>query len=436
MESPVLFGMVLIFLFTLILCGTALGTLYWKYLAKVASTQQIACPLNKFCPAGTDSQGYSAGVQVILPTDYDDLTDNEYLTFPYYDSFNPTLLTLTVGFDTSTTPIPGTATSYLGITGVGYSEYDNLLTPNITVYVSGLSGYSNVSPILSAIFQEALTQSTSPTKKKAFIEVNTGQRGGNNFFSYQIKVNTFTESIGALTVTSSVSSSSILSGTNTLTFAQAPMINPEHLVDVYQDMNVRNVLQIAPSLDGTGPNQCVEPSFNAEPCANKVYSTEYGVWLDPNWDPTSASSPPTITDNWDDFDDSTPAPSVYFCAPNLDKTIANSSSSGGVAGGNGTAGLGGYQQVQTAPNVTNAISADGTFAGNYVNPQDSSTLNKTNFYNQGLVFCGGATPSLTNTTDKNTGLTSGTDPNPLQPYSSKYPNPDTGPNYTNLGWSS
>lgn len=451
MESPIILGMTLIFLFVIILCGATLAVLYWKSLAQVAKTQQIACPLNKFCPAGTKNDGSLASVKIILPVDFDEITDGEEITFPYYDSnSNPVQKNLVVAFNT-TDDVPGSnASTYLDISNVGYSTYTSS-SPNITIYVAGLSGRDDVSSILPAIFLKAFRQSGSPVRKLAFVDITTGTTNGNDYLQYAIKTFGISENVNDLNVSSSNSSSTILTGVDSLTFTATMGVNPEQLTDVYADMNYINKYQIAPAFLGTTQSRCVEPSFNAKSCENTSYVG--GVWKSNFSNPNVTSA--TILDDWADYpDDQTDAPPT-FCAFNLDQVGSNNSgSTAGVNGGSGQAGIGGYQQNKFGTTITGSpddksggtlfnsgTAPPGSTGGApYTNPQEAGNdpLNSTTQqspYIQTSVFCGGAERGA-----KNYNL--GTNPNPTTvgdptvAYSSSLPNPDNYPNYTTLGFQS
>ena len=447
MESPIIFGMVLIFLFVLILSGCAIGVIYWKGLARVAKTQQIACPLNKFCPEGTPAAGFVAGTEIIFPSSFGDLVDDEQITFPYYDSFDPTQKDLVVEFDTTTAAVPGVgATTYLGLTGVGYSDY-SVASPHFTLYVDGLDGREDISSILAALFQQAFLQSDSPVRKQAFMGANMGVKNGDTFFEYLIKTPGFTEDIGSLSVSSDSSTSVTLSGVDSLGFTPAPGSSPLGLVDVYQNMNYVNTQIVAPSFEGkAGFNTCIEPSFNAESCQGLTYIQEHRLWVPTNWDPTSASTPPSILDDFDDFDDDTTGPSLQFCAHNLNKGssgISNQGDGSGVAGGQVGGGVGGYQSIQTATNVTDKLHPPHEKpVYSFVDPADPNTSIQQKYtYEQKLVFCGGKGPKMFNLSSVSGGAFPPAEKAPANvAYASiGYPNPDTATddpktNHTNLGW--
>lgn len=449
MESPIVLGMTLIFLFVIILCGATLAVLYWKSLAQVAKTQQIACPLNKFCPVGTKNDGSLAGVKIILPTDFDELTDEE-ITFPYYDSnTNPTLKELVVAFNTSD-DVPGSdATTYLDITNVGYSTY-SASSPNITIYVAGLSGRDDVSSILPAIFLKALRQSGSPVRKLAFVGITTGTSSGSDYLQYTLKTFGISESINDLNVSSNNSSSTTLSGVDSLTFVATVGVNPEQLTDVYADMNYINKYQIAPAFLGAPElSKCVEPSFNAKTCEDSSYIS--GTWQNNFSNPNITQA--SILDDWADYPDDQEGANPTFCAFNLDQQSQNSGSTGGVTGGSGGAGIGGYQQNKFGTSLTGGgtTSDGGGFmtegtkvpgsagGSDYINPQltgDESNFNtsQSNPYTQKSVFCGGAAKGANN---YNLGTESDpTSTDPTIPYASIYPNPVNYPNYTTLGFPS
>ena len=449
MESPIILGMTLIFLFVIILCGGTLGVLYWKNLARVAKTQQIACPLNKFCPAGTKNDGSVASVKIILPSDFDEITDGEEITFPYYDSnTNPVQKSLIVAFDT-TSDVPGAnASTYLDIANVGYSTY-SASSPNITVYVAGLSGREDVSSILPAIFVKSLRQSGSPVRKLAFVDIKSGTTNGSDYLHYAIKTFGITERIEDLNVSSSSSSSTVLSGVDSLTFTATVGINPEQLTDVYGDMNYINRYQIAPAFLGPASlSKCVEPSFNAQACEDKSYVG--GVWRNNYSNPDITGA--TILDDWADYpDDQTDTPPT-FCAFNLDQTVNNSGDPGGVTGNTSGPGIGQYQMNKLGTTITGSpetksggtlfkqgTAPPGSTGGKpYTNPLDAGNPPlgsdiDSKPYLQTSVFCGGAEKSRSS---YNLGSLNPTGSN-TQPYGAIYPNPDTfDTNYTTLGWPS
>jgi hypothetical protein len=448
MKSPIVLGMTLVFLFVIILCVATMSVLYWKNLAKVAKTQQIACPLNKFCPVGSTNDGSFATVRVIFPSDYDELTDGELLTFPYYDNFTtPTKKDLVVAIDTSSS-VPGTSsTQYMSISNVGYSDY-GASSPNITVYVAGLSALNDVSSVLPALFLKALRQSTSPVKKLAFMGISVGTSNGTDHLQYGINTFGISENISDLNVSSDSSSSTTLTGVDSLDFTPTSGTNPPGLTDVYANMNFINKYIAAPSFLGTGPSRCVEPSFNSQTCEGRTYNPSTGIWelSSSNINVVSAN----ILDAWADFPNDQALPDVHFCSFNLDQTVNNAGPTGGVNGG-GTSGpgFGGYQTNKFGTTLTDGGSgsfmkpgtpAPGSSASGakpYTNPLetgDSSTVGTTaqsQPYLQTSVFCGGATQGSGN----NLGATP-TSSSAL-PYAAIYPNQDTkSSNYTNLGWPS
>lgn len=442
MKTPLVYGWVLVFFYLIILCGAALAVFYWKNLATVSKTQQIACPLNKFCPAGTNSTGFSSNVSIVFPSDPDDITDGEELTFPYYDDFtSPTQKSLVVSIDKTTTSVPGTGTVYNGLSGVGYSAY-SAVSPNYTVYIYGLSSYSNVDEIIPAIFRQMFLSSDSPIRKKAFMGVANGKNNSNSYLEYSIKIANIPEALGDLSVSSNSSSSTILSGTDSLNFESSPTVNPEHLHDVYQDMNEIRVLNIAPSLESANDdsilNRCIDPSFQAEQCGDKVYSTICGAWVEPNSEPIADVSdcPKKPTDDWSDFSNDQSAASLNFCAKNLDLNNPNTSGTTSDGSGGNTAGITGYQQNRVAPDVMSAISVNPSASNSPANATYTSGVNGAQItssqvtagYLQPSVFCGGSVNIGSDTNNLLTG-------NILSPYNAKYPNQNTKANgYTNLGW--
>jgi hypothetical protein len=420
--NPIVMGLSVILIYSVFLSIIAFGVLYYRSLAETAKTQQIACPLAKYCKAGTSSSSFFSGISISFPTAYSDYTE-ETLSFPYFDSFaSPTEKTLTLTFDNTTTSIPAGGVTFMGLTGVGWTG----TSPDYTIYINGLSAYSDLSEIIPALFTELLNGGDSPVRKQAFMNIDNLFKDGNPFFNYQIKVPSLYSS---LTVSSDNSDSVILSGTSSITFFPSELVNPGHYVNVYDDFNYLNKNQVANSLDPTKSDAisnfswCVDPSFVPESCDGLILNND-GEWVPDDTDPSATVA--KIWQDWDDFDNDS-AGGRPFCAFNLDKTIEYGGRRSDTVVGDG--GIGSYQINRLATDVV-----DNTLKDPSATPLEytagsggTAVANVDTTYRQDLIFCGGENQSDNNISADNTiGST---------PYQAKYPNKAAqASNYTSIGF--
>jgi len=427
-SNPVKFGMVILFLFSIVLACSFLGLVYYKHLADISRTRQPACPIAKFCPAGTENTGYHYGLSTLFPTDYSDYSDGEVLTFPYYDSFSsPTQKNMTITIDKTTGTVPSGGNKFMNITDVGYSGS----SPDFTVYISGLSSYSDVSGIFSALLSDLMKSSNSPVKKEAFMSMDNKTGKGYNFFNYKINVNTGNENYYDLSVSSNTSSSTLLSGTNNLVFNLSENNNPDHLVNVYNDFNSNNKNNVAKSLIADSQNSkysyCVEPSFVADTCDGRTYDTDCGLWY-PDGQEAVGDTCTKIQDSYDDYDDDLQAGGIPFCSFNLDKNNKYNDRASSDGGSRNT-GVGSYQTNGFGDNIISGITNTGNSPSlSYTAGNDGVAKTGSDLYDQSLLFCGGNTKDSNNLRDTSAVTT--------QPYESKFPNKDTAAKGNNLGWSS
>lgn len=425
-KVPQIYGLAFISVLFIFLGVSVLLLFYWKTLAEVASTRQIACPLAKYCKEGDSNDGSIYGVSIFFPNSFSDYTDGEVLSFPYYDSYTyPTEKTMTITVDTSNT-VPVTGTRYQGNASLGVSG----TFPDYTLYLSGFSARENIADAVAAIFAWAIKSGNTVMRKRAFMRIDSlvpyNITGGKHYLNYSIVVSTVSESATSLSVSSDTSGSILLSGTNSLTFSPSALTKSEGYVNVYGDYNFINKENVAKTFfnnDGETIKKyefCVDPGFISESCIGKSYNPDTGRWYNPTGDPDNP--PPDIGSDWSAFADTDEVSGRGFCSFHLSPIQEG-------------------EYPDTVPNKTplyqmNEFSQE-TMDDILKNPDRYATLEyeyggkkladieEQSAYVQSIVFCGGPKKSDDNYNTNNA----------TQPYDAKWPN-KTGEadGYTSIGF--
>ena len=405
---------------------------YWKTLYETSLTQQIACPLAKYCKEGDSNNGTVYGVSIYFPSSFGDYTGNEIISFPYYDNYKyPVEKTLTITLNiTDNVPIGGT--NFQGKTNVGMSG----TFPNYTVYISGYTSRENISSLISSLFAWTIKIGNTVMSKRAFMRVESlvplSSGSGITYLNYSITVSTIDENATDLSVNSSISSSVLLSSTNSVTFSPAQLTKAEGYVNVYGDYNFVNKEIVSRGLLSTDEetnakyNFCVDPGFISDTCIGLEYNPETGRWYNPDGDPDNP--PPDIGSVWSDFADTDEKVGEGWCSFHLSPptdgdypdTIPNKSHFL-------------YQMNEVSEDIMDNVLKDSNdFAKlDWTYGDEKLDDNKKQAdYVQEIVFCGGST----NNDDDNTKFNY-TNNDRTNTYNARWPNfesKDT--NYTNIGF--
>lgn len=423
-EKPTLvphrMGLAFIFFMSLMLFLSVMGVFYWYHLWQVAKTQQVACPLAKFCREGSEGDGTNLTASIYFPSDFSDYIDGEVLTFVYYDSHtNPVKKELTVTIDT-TDDVPGTGTKYLNNDDIGLSG----TFPDVTAHIAGLSGRSNISLFVSSLMMWIMKNENSVVRKNAFMRWNIYPVKGVRCLNCSIVVSAIPDSYEDLSIDSDTSTSVTLSGTNSVGFTPSALTDMDHYVNVYNNFRETMVYNVQNSFkakvppeggDRTSYNSCIDPGFVPDSCDGLTYDTDKAMWVSKEADPSSSVVLPNAS--WSAYGDDDPAKMIQFCTYHRSKDQKFP----GTTGDNSLF----YQTNAFADEIVSNVLKDPNQVLTYrVGNSDDPDLDLTGAYKQTLVFCGGA-----DETDDNY------DGEPTAPYAAVYPNKDSiASDYTSIGF--
>lgn len=399
--APTVFGLVTILLIWLILGINLMLMFYYRSLADVGQVKQIACPDQKLCLGAKKHSGYGYSVGINFPSTIDGYTMSEQLSIPYFKSFDdPTESTFTITFDTDTTSVPSGGTKFMNITGAGY-YVDTAST--MTVYLKGVEGYTTLDTFVPELIREGLTSSSSDLRKKYFFNVNTIPTSGFPVLNLNIRPVFGSVSAASLSVSSSVSGSTVLSGTDSLVFKPGEAIDSGDVIDVYKDYQYVSRYNIGPAfskqlVDGKNINtSCVDPGYLPVTCTGKVYDSDTGKWVAGEADPNTTY----IASNsaWSLFDTDTEG-NVSMCVFNkVEDANYYYGSTNNV-----------YQSNEVAQKVMDNVLVDKPFSElkwTYGNQDTELTgTEPASGYVQSIVFCGGDSRTGTDNVpdDSDTGI--------------------------------
>lgn len=409
-SSSLVMGYVFMSISFLIVFLLGIALAYYRNKAIISETQEIACPIKKFCPEGTTPPGYNFKADIYFPKKFSELIDGEVLTIPYYDSHNnPVKKTLLVTIDTTTSSVPVGEFRLWNKNDIGHSGFDS---GEVTIYLKGLStSYSgDIDMVLAQIFRQVFLHTSSPYSIRSY--------HGSEIFdrAFRLTVRSNISSGDSLSVTSDQTSSTTLTGTAEIDFVKGYGTNPEGFVDVYQnfeDLSRKNLAKaFQPQKDAPDANEkyswCKDSSFLADTCVGKEYDEESGLWVDlDEWALAKGNVKMITKDGFVKGE----VEGIPFCSYNLDLL--------GNYDGRTTAAVNGYQTNGFGETIlketydNNGALPDGAKYQLGSNSASKGNVTPGNGYEQKLVFCGGKTPTSDNFGPGD------------YPYDAKFPNKDT-----------